>query len=372
MSSQSILVPYKRNPIDQEMKDSVLKYLDQGETLQNRFEQVICFEKEFATYCGRKYAVGLNSATSALYLTLLACGITRGDEVIIPPNSFASVGNSVLTTGATPVFVDVEDEIFNIAADKFEEKITKKTKAVIPVAHCGHPCDMDHIMEIANKHNLHVIENLSAAGGAKYKGRKVPVGHAGIFCLSVKSLWIPGGGGFSVTDDEKIAEAIVSRRYLGFPAGWGSTRTRSAVGLNYKMTDFGASIGRVQLKHLDEYVKMQRNNSKIYTNLLADAPIKTPIEKEYAYHAFLRYTIRCSQRDALQKFLKDQGVETSILYPEPEYLQPMYVQRFGYKKGDFPMTDKQKSEELSLPEPRARTQTELEYVSKKIREFYKS
>lgn len=364
------LIPYKRNPMSKEMIEAAVKYLEKGETLHNRLEEVFFFEREFANYCGRKYAVGLNSGTTALYNALVVCGVGKGDEVIVPPNSFAAVGHSVWTCGAIPVFVDVEEDTFNIDASKIEEKITDKTKAIMPVAHFGHPCDMDPIMDIAEEHDLYVVENDAMALGAKYKGKRVPIGHMGVFCLSVKGLWLPGGGGFVATDDEEIAEKIEARRYLGFSRSISIAGLSTSLGLNYKMTDIGATIGRVQLKNVDEYIERQRKNASIYTKLLEDTPVKTPIEKDYAYHVFLRYGIVAPRRDELKNYLHEQGVECHNIYQIANYLQPMYVERFGYKKGDFPVTDKQKDLELSLPEPRSRTQWELEYVTNKIKEFY--
>ena len=370
----SYLIPYKRNPFDQEMKRAALKYLDQGETLHAELEEVTYFEKEFAEYCGRRHAIGLNSGTSALYLALVGCGVTKGDEVIIPPNSFVAVGHCVLSAGATPVFVDVEEDTFNIDTAKIREKITKETKAIIPVAHCGHPCDMDPIMEIAEERGLCVIEDDANAAGARYRGKRLPVGHAGVFCVGFKSLWAPGGGGFVVTDDKEIADAVLAHRDLGFPGvgatGPGRSDLSTCVGLNYKMTDIGASIGRVQLRHLDEYVESQRKNAHTYTEMLQGVPVATPIERDYAYHAFLRYTIRTPHRDTLLEYLQSEGIECSVLYSTANYLQPSYIELLKCKKGDFPITDKQKEQELSLPEPRPRTQWELEYVAKRIRDFF--
>ena len=369
----SFWVPYKRNPISEEMKKAAIEYLDKGETLSNRLEECLWFEKELARYLGKKYAVSLNSGTTSMYLAMVGLGVTQGDEVIIPPNTFATVSNSVILTGAKPVFSDVEYDTLNLDPSKIKEKITKKTKAIMPVHTAGNPCDMDPILEIAEEHDLLVIDNATSALGAKCRNKKLPVGDVGLFCFSVKGLWLPGGGGAIVTDNEELVNDVKIRRYGGFSEGGGSSDESNAISLNYKMSDINAAIGRVQLKHLDEYIHLQREHSKMYTKLINElnVPVKTPVEKENAYNVFLRYIIKAPKRDQLREFLRQEGIESHVLYKTAGYLQPLIKEKYGFKPGAFPVTDKLKTEELSLPEPRGRTEEEIEYVVNKMKEFYK-
>lgn len=362
----SYLIPYKKNLYTQEMIDALVNYMKEGAKLQyyRKGEECVFFEKEFADFCGRKLAISTTSGSASLHLALLACGVERGDEVMLTPHVAYVVGNSVLCVGAKPVFVDIDKETAIIDYSKIEEKITSKTKAIIPVHTYGHPADMDPIMEIAQKYELFVIEDATHAVGSRYKGKRLPVGgdkNIGIFSLHPKQLWLPSGGGMLVADNEELAEKAMLRR---------EAHSGLVIGYSYEMADSAAIVGRIQLRKLEEYVEMQRSSAKILNELLEDTPFGTPIEKEWAYHAYARYAIRAPKRDTLMEFLRQQGIDCKALYPKPTHLLKLYRDSFGYKEGDFPVTEKEKTEELCLPEPRFRNHWELEYIAKKIHQYF--
>lgn len=359
-------VPYKKNPYSQEMIDAVVNCLKEGAKLQHyrKGEECAFFEKEFAQFCGRKFAISTISGTASLHLALLACGVDREDEVLLTPHVAYAVGNSILCIGAKPVFVDIDDETLTMDPSKIEEQITLKTKAIIPIHTYGHPADMDTVTEIARKHDLFVIEDATHSIGSKYKGKRLPIGgdkNIGIFGLNMKQLWLPSSGGMIVTDSEEIARKAMRQR---------DPHEGVVIGYSYMMADSAAAVGRIQLRNLENYIEMQRSAAKILTELLKDTPAITPIEKEWAYHAYARYAIRAPKRDALMKYLRQQGIDCIALYPTPTHLLKLYQEQFSQKEGDFPVTEKEKKEELSLPEPRFRSRWELEYIAEKILKFY--
>lgn len=337
-------------------------------------KEITFFEKEFAAYCERKYAVMLNSCLNSLYLLLKLQNISPGDEIITQPNIEPGDVTVALQAGARPVLADIEEDTLNLDPSQVEAKITDKTRAIIPIYAQGHPVDMDPIMELAEEHDLYVVEDCTHSTGAKYKGNRIPQGHVGIFGLYCKGFWLPGGGAMVVTDDKETVEK------LKFQRSWDGRRAPGGVkdihgndlihGLKIGPNDVDAAIGRVQLRQLDENIELQRKNAQIYSELLEDTPVIRPVEKDYAFHVFLRYVLRTEQRDALHSYLIEQGIDCHILYPTPAHYFEYYQETFGYKKGDFPVTEKVKKMELSLPEPRPRTQWELEYVATKIKEFF--
>jgi len=358
-------VPYKRNAYTREMVDAVVQCMKEGPPVHYypKCEECVSFEREFAEFCGRKYAISNTSGSASLHMALLACGIAWGDEVVLTPHVAYAVANTVLSLGAKPVFVDIDGQTLTMDPSKIEEKITSRTKAIIPVHTYGHPTDMDPITEIARTYELFVIEDGTHAIGSRYKGRRVPLGgerNIGIFSFNWKQLWLPSGGGMIVTDGEEIAKKAMLYRDSHGPV----------VGYNYLMHDIAAAVGRIQLWHLDHYVEMQRRSAEILNELLKETPVVTPVEKEWAYHAYARYAILAPRRDELKEFLGQQGVECKALYPTPTHLLKLYREHCDYEEGDFPVVEKEKKEELSLPEPRFRSRGELEYIAKKIVEFY--
>lgn len=352
-----------------------MKVLDMGASMVGRMRDEIFFEKEVADFCGKRF--GVSCIHNAIHLLVDAAGIGPGDEVIIQPNTFTGMSQAIEYRGGRCAFVDVEEDTGNLDPDKIEAAITDKTKMIFPLHSMGHPADMDPIIEIAEKHDLQVYENIVHAMGGKYKGRKIPITEAGATSFSLKCLWLPGGGGMVVTDDDELAEAVSLRRYYGFPGlSIGSYSEDNAQVLSLDLQMYGgimAAIGRIQIKSLQKYVDLQREHAQTYTELLEDTPVITPIEKDYAYHTYLRYVIRAPRRDALIEFLKKEGISCHHLYgPLPIFEQVYSRKLYGdkYQAKDFPVTEKLKKEELALPEPRFRSQWELEYVAKKVKEFY--
>ena len=373
--SPGVLIPYKRNLYDPEMKEAAMRVFDEIANREESQKEVRACEKEFAYFCGRKYAIMFGSALHGLYLSLRLQGFTPEDEVIIAPNIEPADANVVVQAGAKPVFIDAEKETLNMDITQIEKKITKNTKAIFPIHAHGHPTDMDPVVEIARKHNLLVIEDCTHATGSKYKGRRLPVGDIGVFGMVVKCLWLPTSGAMVVTDDEETIKRL--RMLQSWPGRRAPCEVKDFKGngiihsLKTISDDISAAVGRIQLRHLDEYTLAQRRNAKAYTELLEGTPLTLPIEKDYAMHCFLRYIIRHEKRDALLKYLSNQGVDCAVPYKTPAHLYRYYRETYGTKVGDCPVAEKIKQTELGLPEPtRNRTQWEIEYTAKKVREFF--
>ncbi len=366
-SEYSYLISYKKNPYNSEMIDALARYLESGghQHFYRRQEQCTFFEKEVANLTSKKFAVSCSSGTAALHLAMLACNVKTGDEVILTPHVTYAVGNAVQYLNCKPVLVDFDDTL-TIDPTKIEEKITSKTKCIIPVHTYGHPADMDPIMEIAQTHNLLVIEDITHAIGSKYKGKRLPVrgdDNIGIYSLGPsKQLWLPSGGGMLVTNNHEVAEKA---KLYKSPHG------EEVVGYSYLMSDLAAIVGRIQLRHLGEYVRMQREAAKILTETLKRTPVITPVEKEWAYHSYARYAIRTKRRKELMEYLKREGIDCHTLYPKPTHLLETYKRKFQYREGEFPYVEQEKQEELSLPEPRFRTPWEIDYIAQKIIEFFR-
>lgn len=361
----SYSIPYKKNFYSQEIIEVLEKYMKKSENLHYlKYEECELFEKEFAKYYGRKYAISNTSGTASLHIALLACDIGEGDEVILTPHVAYAVGNAILYVRAKPVFVDIDKDTLTIDVSKIEEKITSKTKAIIAIHTYGHPADMDPIMSLAKRYNLFVIEDTTHALGSKYKGRKLPMGgdkNIGIYSFNMKQLWLPPSGGMVVTDREDIAKKAMLLR---------DSHHGDLVGYPYRMHSMTALVGRIQFRQLEEYVEMQRICAKNLNDLLASTPVALPTEKDWAYHAYARYAILAPKRNALVEFLGKQGIDCKILYATPTHLLKLYSEKFEYKEGDFSVTEIEKKQELSLPEPRFRSKGELEYIANKIIEFY--
>jgi len=233
---------------------------------------------------------------------------------------------------------------------------------------------MDPLIEIAEKHDLHIIENPTHAAEGKYKGKKLPISSLAIYGFHhMKSLYLPdgSGGGMVLTDDAEMAQDIRMRRYHGKDLSL-KEYDHPLLGYNYRMSDLAAAIGRIQLRELPEYTKHQREIAHYYNELLEDTPVQTPAEKDYAYHTYLRYVIHAPKRDQLREYLAQYGVQTSVFYAKPLHLQIRDMKLLGTAKGDFPIAEKVKETELGLPSPRFRERWEVEYVAEKIKEFYKT
>ncbi len=313
--------------------------------------EVSSFESEIAAYCDTKFAAGVASGTDALHLALIACGINPGDEVITTPFTFIATAEVITLAGAVPVFADIEPETHNINPAKIAEKITSRTRAIMPVHLFGQPCDMDPILEIAKKYNLKVIEDCAQALGAEYKGKRVgAIGDAGCFSFfPSKILGAFGDGGMLATSDAGVAEKVRMLRNHGCKEKY----YHLIPGFNSRLDSLQAAILRVKLRHLDEWKELRHRKGALYSKLLSDIKgVVPPLEKHYSKHIFNYYTIRLknagSKRDALRKYLRDNGVDSAVYYPLSLHLQEVY-RSLRYKAGDFPESEKAQEEVLSLP-----------------------
>jgi len=330
-------------------------------------EKVKNFENNFSSYLNKKHTIAVNSGTSALHLALLAKGIGFGDEVITTPYTFIATASAISYTGAKPIFVDIDEETYNIDVSKIEEKITPRTKAIIPVHLYGQACDMDPIIEIAKRYNLAIIEDCAQAVGAEYKGKKLPV--AGLGCFSfypTKNLGAFGEGGAIVTSDDEIAQKIKILRDHGQEKKYCHTQ----IGYNYRMTGFQGAVLNVKLKYLEKYNQQRRERAKFYDESLRDI-IKIPKQEDYSKHVYHLYTVKIRQeeRENLIEHLKSQGISTVMHYPIPLHLQPAY-KHLNLKQGDFPVAEKCSKEILCLPIFPELTLEQVKQVVKSIRGFY--
>lgn len=331
-------------------------------------ENVSLLESEISTYCGTKYAVGVASGTDALLLSLRACGVGPGDEVITTPFTFFATTEVISNLGARPVFVDIEPDTFNIDTEKIEKVITKNTKAILPVHIFGQMCDMDKLTEIKERYNLSIIEDACQAIGAVYNGRRAgSIGDAGCFSFfPTKNLGAFGDGGMVVTDSEKIKDRVLMLRNHGSKKKY----YHEELGYNSRLDEIQAGILRVKLKYLDSYIKRRQEIANLYSMLLSDIPyVKVPVIKEGRSHTFHQYVIRAENRDKLQKYLSDHGIGSTVYYPLPLHLQEAY-KSLGYKLGDFPEAERASREVLALPMWPELTDEEVREVTEVIRSFY--
>ncbi len=327
------------------------------------------FEKEFAAFCQSESAIGVGSGTAALWAALKGLGIGNGDEVITTPNTFIATAEAISLCCAKPVFVDINEQTYNIDPELIEKAITSKTKAIIPIHLYGQMAEMDSIMEIARARGLYVIEDACQAHGAEYKGRRAgSIGDAGCFSFYPgKNLGAYGEAGAVVTNITELAEKIRVFRDHGQKQKY----YHSIIGWNARMDGFQGAVLSVKLKLLSEWNESRRKNAQLYNNLLSDVEgVITPTEAEYAKHIYHIYAIRAKNRDALINALARKEVFCGIHYPVSLHLQDAY-KPLGYSKGSFPVTERCAEELVSLPMFSELTQEQIEKVVKEIRHFLK-
>lgn len=325
-------------------------------------------EKEVAAYCGTKYGVGVASGTDALILALRALDIGPGDEVITTPFTFFATAESVSLVGAKPVFVDIEPKTYNIDPNLIEARITKKTKAIIPVHLYGQCADMDPIMAIARKHGLKIIEDNAQAIGATYKGKKSgSIGDIGALSFfPSKNLGAFGDAGMVVTNDEKLAERIKSLRVHGSHIRY----IHSEIGMNSRLDNLQAAVLRIKLRYLDKWLEARRKNAAFYTEKLKGLPVVCPSVPSYNTHTYHQYTLRAKTgRDGLMKHLIDGGIETRTYYPIPLHLQDCY-KSLGYKAGSMKESEKACEEAFSIPIFPELTKKEIALVTESISKYF--
>ncbi|MCI0621679.1 MAG: DegT/DnrJ/EryC1/StrS family aminotransferase [Acidobacteria bacterium] len=328
-------------------------------------EEVAAFEKEFASYCQCLHAVGVNSGTSALHLALLSAGVGPGDEVITVPFTFVATIAAIVYTGARPIFVDIDPVSFTMDAAQIEEKITRRTKVILPVHLYGQPADMDPIMEMAGRHGLVVIEDAAQAHGAEYKGRRAgSIGDLGCFSFYPgKNLGAYGEGGAVTTNNLEYARRIRILR------DWGAEHKyqHELKGYNYRLEGIQGAILRVKLRYLESWTEARRRHAVRYNELLAESGLRTPFVIPYARHVFHIYAVRVPKRNSLQKALLARGIQTGIHYPIPVHNQQAYSD-LGYKPGDFICAESAADEVLSLPMYPEIGESQLEEVSESLKE----
>ena len=351
------------------IKDEIKAAID--EVLESQYfilgPKVQQFEEEIAEYCNVKHAVGVASGSDALLLALMAIDVGYGDEVITTPYTFFATAGSISRLGAKPVFVDIDANTYNINPELIEEKITDKTKAIIPVHLYGQSADMDPILEIGKKYNLCIIEDAAQAIGAEYKGKKA--GSMGdIGCLSFfpsKNLGGYGDGGMVITNNAELAEKIRVLRVHGAKPKY----YHSLIGLNSRLDALQAAVLSVKLKYLDGWSRARIKNAETYNHLFSDTDVITPYVEPYNYHIYNQYIIRVEQRDELQEFLNERNIGTAIYYPVSLHLQGCYAD-LGLKEGDFPESEKAAQETLALPIYFELTEEQQMAVVNAIKEFY--
>lgn len=327
------------------------------------------FEKKFASYCGTKYCVGVASGTDAILLALKALGIGNGDEVIVPANTFISSVLPIIYVGARPVLCDIDKDTYNIDIAEVEKKVTKKTKAILPVHLYGQVCDINEISQIAKSHGLFVIEDAAQAHGSLYKDKKA--GSFGIIgCFSFypgKNLGAYGDGGAITTDDGKLSEKIKILRNIGQKEKY----VHTVKGYNSRLDTIQAAILTVKLTKIDEWNRQRRDVASLYTKLLSslDINVTVPFEPEYSKSNYHLYVIRVDERDKLLEHLKTNGIMAGIHYPIPIHLHQA-LKDIGYKKGDFPITEECASQIMSLPIFPYLKEEEVKSIIKHIKDFY--
>lgn len=318
-----ILIPVNKPVISKEAKKNIAEAVSSG-WLSSSGPFVGEFEKKFAKYLGVKHAVSVSSGTAALHIALLSLDIKNGDEVIVPAFTMAATWMAVLYVGAKPVFVDCELETYNIDINKIEEKITKKTKAIIPVHIYGHPCEMDKIMAIAKKHKIYVVEDAAEAHGGEYKNKKCgSFGDINCFSFYANKIIATGEGGMVVTNDEKLN--YKANKYKDLCHSDKKRFIHDKLGYNYRMTNLQAAVGMGELKNINKYIRKKQWMANFYNKGLKDIPgIKIPTTKPGVKNVYWMYGIVVDKdkfglsRDELRLRLKEKGIDTRDFFYPPE------------------------------------------------------
>ena len=332
---------------------------------------VFDFEQQLAQYAGSKYVVSCGNGTDALLAALMSLGIGEGDEVIIPAFTFIAAVEVIALLGATPVFVDVCEDSFNMDVNVLEKAVTPKTKALIPVHLYGQCADMEPVLDIAKKHNIKAIEDACQAVGATYTFSDGTMKQAGtmgdVGCLSFfpsKNLGCYGDGGAMMTQDADLSERLRAICKHGSKEKY----HHRLVGLNSRLDSLQAAILQVKLRHLDEFIANRKAAAHSYFNAIEDLDlIELPVIKENTTHTFHQFTLKVKEgrRDALKQYLAEKGIPSMIYYPVPAHLQPAY-QYLDYKEGDFPIAEQLCREVLSLPMHTELSENQLQYICKTI------
>jgi len=334
------MIPIARPQMGEEEKELVWAVLSSGLLAQGT--KVRELEERFADFIGTPHAVATSSGTTALHLALLAAGVGPEDEVITVPFTFIASANSVLYTGARPVFVDVEEATFNIAVDEVEAAITPRTRAILPVSLYGQPADMPRIAEIAERHGLAVVEDAAQSHGATIGGRSSGTWGVGCFSFYPTKNMTTGEGGMVTTSDADLADRV----RLGREHGMRIRYHHEVVGYNFRMTDIHAAIGLAQLAKLPAYNARRRALAARYDAELTG--VVTPSVRPDATHVYHQYTIRVNRRDEFAERLRERGVGSAVYYPIPVHRQKPFV-ALGYGEQQFPVAERLCAEVISIP-----------------------
>jgi len=327
------------------------------------------FEDKFSEYCGAKYGIATSSGTTALHLALAALGVKRGDEVIIPTFTMIATANAVRYTGAKPILVDSEPIMWNMDVSKIKARITERTKAIIPVHIYGHPVDMDPLMDLAEDHDLYVVEDAAEAHGAEYNGKRTGgIGHVGCFSFYANKIITTGEGGMVVTSDEDIdakARLLVNHALEDEKRFW-----HRYVGFNYRMTNLQAAVGVAQLERIDAFVQTRRRNAKLFNSLLSSVDgLTLPVEEKRVKNVYWLYSILVEKsfgltRDMLRQRLEAEGVETRNFF-YPIHAQPVYARY--YKNEGFPVAEDISGKGINLPSGNTLTEENVEFIANLIK-----
>lgn len=331
-------------------------------------KEVEAFEEAFARYCNTRYAVGVNTGTSALYLALLALGVGPGDEVITVSYTFVATVEAILWTGARPIFVDIDERTYTMNPAEVEAAVTSKTKVILPVHLYGHPADLDPILEIAKKRNLRVVEDACQAHGALYKGRRIG-GGGDAACFSFypgKNLGAYGEGGAVTTDDSELATRVQKLRNHGGLEKY----VHEIVGWNARLEGIQGAILRTKLPYLERWNELRRRHAARYSFLLKGLGLGLPEEAPWAKSVYHLYVIRAPQRDALNAFLNGHGIGSLIHYPQPNHQLDCF-KGLGCRPGSLPVSERVSREVLSLPLYPELTDEQIQTVVRAVRSFLK-
>jgi len=356
-------IPLASADIDETDIQAVLKVLHSGRLALG--PHIKEFEDLIASYVNVKYAIAVNSGTSALHLIVRSLGIGQGDEVLVPSFTFAASVNAFLYEGATPVFVDIEQETLNLDPGDLERKITPKTKAIMAVDVFGHPAEWDEILRIAEKYNLYVIDDSCEALGAEYKGRKIgQFGDAGAFAFYPNKQITTGEGGIIVTNNKKIAELCRSMRNQG-RGEMGAWLHYERLGFNYRMDEMSAALGVSQFKRIETFLAKREQVAKWYNEQLAGLNWVRPlVVRPYVRKSWFVYVVILSggiERDLTMKQLEKYGVPCRA-YFTPVHLQPYIKEKYGCIEGELPVTESMARRTIALPFHNNLSKDEVNYV----------
>ncbi|MEM3377737.1 MAG: DegT/DnrJ/EryC1/StrS family aminotransferase [Candidatus Bathyarchaeia archaeon] len=363
------MIPINLPKIGEEEIEAVVRVMRSGMLTHGlgTGPMVTQFENNFAKFAGVKYAVAVNTGTAALHAAVLAAGVQQGDEVILPSFTFVATAEAVVMAGGKPVFADIDPETYNISPAEIEKKITKKTKAIIPVDLYGFSADLKPIREIADAHGLAVIEDAAQAHGGTYNGRPAGVfADAACWSLYASKNMTTGEGGVITTDNAEMAETLRLLRNHGEKTKY----TSLMLGYNYRMSEIQAAIGIVQLEKLPSFVAKRRENAKRLSKLLAKADrLKLPEETDDRRHSWYLYTVRLkdaeeAERNKILEELRKKGIGAEAYYSTPVHLMPYYRERFG--GCSLPETEKAAKQVFSLPIHPGVTEAQIDYIGETL------